>query len=164
MVQSQVEGREVTALYCLTALEKSQITRLGCVICQGSKSQDWMVRNPDHLAGKTSTARVSQQCIQLFAWISVFVLCLGNVCSIKEIKSTPLITQVNKKLYESLDGTEIVFLADGYDLQISSTCFPAIKSSGAIIHTISLSSGAPKDLEEIADMTGERWIRNLVLR
>lgn len=62
--------------------------------------------------------------------------------------------EVNKKLYESLDGTEIVFLADGYDLQISSTCFPAIKSSGAIIHTISLSSGAPKDLEEIADMTG----------
>ncbi|XP_018408515.1 PREDICTED: epithelial chloride channel protein-like [Nanorana parkeri] len=61
--------------------------------------------------------------------------------------------KVNKKLYGSVDGTEILFLADGSDIK-SKLCFPDIRNSGAIIHVIALSSTAAKDLEEIAHMTG----------
>nr|DBA17898.1 TPA: hypothetical protein GDO54_016209 [Pyxicephalus adspersus] len=62
--------------------------------------------------------------------------------------------EVNRKLIGSLDGTEILFLADGNDLNKNTLCFPAIKESGATIHTIALSSDAAKDLGEFADMTG----------
>ncbi|XP_069838025.1 calcium-activated chloride channel regulator 1-like [Dendropsophus ebraccatus] len=60
--------------------------------------------------------------------------------------------EVNRKSGSS-HGTEIIFLADGQDIALY-RCFPAIKESGAIIHTIALSDDATKYLEEIADMTG----------
>ncbi|KAM5148113.1 calcium-activated chloride channel regulator 1-like [Mantella aurantiaca] len=62
--------------------------------------------------------------------------------------------KVNRKLYGSLDGTEVLFMTDGSYLDFTTTCFSDIKSSGAIIHTIAISSEASKELEEIADMTG----------
>ncbi|XP_075689079.1 calcium-activated chloride channel regulator 1-like isoform X2 [Rhinoderma darwinii] len=61
--------------------------------------------------------------------------------------------EVNRKS-GSLHGTEIIFLADGENLQKSIHCFPEIKASGAIIHIIALSDEASKELEQIADMTG----------
>ncbi|XP_075040090.1 calcium-activated chloride channel regulator 1-like [Mixophyes fleayi] len=62
--------------------------------------------------------------------------------------------KVNGKLYRSLHGTEIIFIADGDDSRNTSLCYPEIESSGAIIHVIALSPAAAKKLEQIADMTG----------
>lgn len=52
------------------------------------------------------------------------------------------------------DGSEIVLLTDGEDTKIS-TCFDAVKQSGAVIHTVALGPDAAKELEELSKMTGE---------
>lgn len=52
------------------------------------------------------------------------------------------------------DGSEIVLLTDGEDTSIS-TCFPEVKQSRAIIHTVALGPDAAKELEELSKMTGE---------
>ncbi|XP_073499648.1 calcium-activated chloride channel regulator 1-like [Phyllobates terribilis] len=69
--------------------------------------------------------------------------CLGILTAFK----------VNQKS-GSLHGTEILFLADGDNLQSSIHCFPEIEDSGVIIHIIALSKEASTELEQIADMTG----------
>ncbi|OBS60499.1 hypothetical protein A6R68_08376, partial [Neotoma lepida] len=50
-------------------------------------------------------------------------------------------------------GSEIILLTDGEDNQISS-CFEAVKHSGAIIHTIALGPQAAQELERLSTMTG----------
>ncbi|XP_003515688.3 calcium-activated chloride channel regulator 3A-1-like isoform X1, partial [Cricetulus griseus] len=50
-------------------------------------------------------------------------------------------------------GSEIILLTDGEDKQISS-CFEAVKHSGAIIHTIALGPDAARELETLSTMTG----------
>ncbi|KAM4021835.1 calcium-activated chloride channel regulator 1-like [Anomaloglossus baeobatrachus] len=69
--------------------------------------------------------------------------CLGIITAFK----------VNQKS-GSLHGTEIIFLADGDNLQSSIHCLPEIEASGVIIHIIALSKDASEELEHIANMTG----------
>lgn len=59
---------------------------------------------------------------------------------------------VIRKKYPT-DGSEIVLLTDGEDTSIS-TCFPEVKQSRAIIHTVALGPYAAKELEELSKMTG----------
>ncbi|XP_073499255.1 calcium-activated chloride channel regulator 1-like [Phyllobates terribilis] len=60
--------------------------------------------------------------------------------------------KVNKKLYGSTIGTEILLASDGdFDLE---TCSGDILASGAVIHIITLGSETSKKLEDIAHMTG----------
>ncbi|XP_021051456.1 calcium-activated chloride channel regulator 3A-1 [Mus pahari] len=54
---------------------------------------------------------------------------------------------------QSTSGSEIVLLTDGEDNGISS-CFEAVKRSGAVIHTIALGPSAARELETLSDMTG----------
>ncbi|XP_034356317.1 calcium-activated chloride channel regulator 3A-1-like [Arvicanthis niloticus] len=56
---------------------------------------------------------------------------------------------------QSTSGSEIVLLTDGEDSAISS-CFEAVKRSGAVIHTIALGPSAARELETLSDMTGGR--------
>ncbi|XP_068095203.1 calcium-activated chloride channel regulator 1-like [Hyperolius riggenbachi] len=60
----------------------------------------------------------------------------------------------NKGPYRSLNGTEVILLADGTDHTKTSQCFSDITRSGAIIHVVALSWEAAEVLEDIADMTG----------
>ncbi|XP_035307811.1 calcium-activated chloride channel regulator 3A-1-like isoform X2 [Cricetulus griseus] len=50
-------------------------------------------------------------------------------------------------------GSEIILVTNGEDKQISS-CFEAVKHSGAIIHTIALGPDAARELETLSTMTG----------
>ncbi|XP_042318340.1 calcium-activated chloride channel regulator 1-like isoform X2 [Sceloporus undulatus] len=61
--------------------------------------------------------------------------------------------QVFLQKYTSTEGCEIVLLTDGEDTAVSS-CFPKVRSSGSIIHTIALGPEAAKNLEKLAEMTG----------
>nr|XP_048309690.1 calcium-activated chloride channel regulator 3A-1-like [Myodes glareolus] len=61
--------------------------------------------------------------------------------------------QVITSSRQSTSGSEIILLTDGEDDKISS-CFGAVKHSGAVIHTIAVGSKAEKELETLSTMTG----------
>ncbi|XP_078264217.1 calcium-activated chloride channel regulator 1-like [Rhinoraja longicauda] len=50
-------------------------------------------------------------------------------------------------------GDEIILLTDGIDYNIRS-CFPEVRRSGAVIHTIAFGPDAAEELEELSSMTG----------
>ncbi|XP_053549655.1 calcium-activated chloride channel regulator 1-like [Bombina bombina] len=62
--------------------------------------------------------------------------------------------QVNRKLDGTCYGTEIILVTDGADEFDTKRCFPDILDSGATIHIVALGSEAPKELEQIANLTG----------
>ncbi|XP_075471736.1 calcium-activated chloride channel regulator 1-like [Ascaphus truei] len=62
--------------------------------------------------------------------------------------------EVNKELYGSSDGTEIVLLTDGEDNYNTALCYSDVIASGAIVHVIALGPNAAKELEQFANITG----------
>uniref|UniRef100_A0A6I8PBF7 Calcium-activated chloride channel regulator 1 n=1 Tax=Ornithorhynchus anatinus TaxID=9258 RepID=A0A6I8PBF7_ORNAN len=61
-----------------------------------------------------------------------------------------------KRKFETTDGSEIVLLTDGEDSTVSS-CFTAVKESGATIHIVALGTSAAVNVKELSDMTGGKF-------
>ncbi|XP_053549661.1 calcium-activated chloride channel regulator 1-like [Bombina bombina] len=62
--------------------------------------------------------------------------------------------QVNGRHNGTTYGSEIILLTDGEDNLDTTLCFPEIRNSGAVIHTIAVGPSASSALEEISKMTG----------
>uniref|UniRef100_A0A8C2MY19 Calcium-activated chloride channel N-terminal domain-containing protein n=1 Tax=Cricetulus griseus TaxID=10029 RepID=A0A8C2MY19_CRIGR len=81
-------------------------------------------------------------------------LCVfSNLFKSNSQKLTHCFSQAITSSDQRTSGSEIILVTNGEDKQISS-CFEAVKHSGAIIHTIALGPDAARELETLSTMTG----------